>query len=197
MHLPREPHWKAVKRILRYLQGTWEFGLFLHHSESLNITGFSDSDWATDVDDRRSTSGMCVYLGRNLVTWSSKKQPTVSRSSTEAEYRRLASATAEILWLKLLLRELRVTSRSPIIWVDNLSTILLSANPIQNSRTKHMELDLYFVREKVVSKEIEVNHVPSAEQLADVFTKATSSPHFGKMRSRLTVDSFQVQNISA
>lgn len=108
MQCPLNPHWKSVKRILRYLAGIKDYGLTLHKSSHLNLTGYSHSDWATDVDDRRSTLLFCACVGTNLITWCPKKQPTVSRSSTEAEDRCLAHITAEILWLKSLLHELRI-----------------------------------------------------------------------------------------
>ena len=188
MHCPLNEHWKALKRVLRYLKGTITHGLDFTRSKSLNLTAYSDSDWATDVDDRRSTSGFCIFLGNNLVTWSSKKQPTLSRSSTEAEYRSLASATAEILWLNSLLQELRIQqSRTPIIWCDNLSTVSLSANPVLHSRTKHIELDLFFVREKVVNKDLSVCHIPSIDQVADILTKPLSGAFFGRLKNKLRV----------
>ena len=154
----------------------------------MNLTGFCDADWGNDLCDRRSTTGYCFYLGNNVVSWSSKKQHVVSRSSTEAEYRSLANATSELLWLQSLLAELKVQVRNiPVLWCDNMITISLSANPVLHSRTKHIELDLYFVREKVIAKEIEVNHVPSVDQVADVFTKPLSAQFFQRMKKKLTV----------
>ncbi|RVW44415.1 Retrovirus-related Pol polyprotein from transposon RE1 [Vitis vinifera] len=141
MQAPLTAHWKAVKRILRYLAGTLHHGLHLQHSSNsyLNITGFCDADWASDVDDRHSTSGYCLFLGPNLVSWHSRKQHTVSKSSTEAEYRSVATLVAEISWLQSLLKELNISSSTtPVIWCDNLSTVYLSANPILHARTKHI-----------------------------------------------------------
>lgn len=176
---------KAVKRILRYLKGSTNEGIMLRRSETLALTGFSDADWANDPDDRRSRTGFCIYLGRNIVTWCSKKQHTVSRSSTEAEYRSLAQVATEVLWLKSLLTELKIQSpHSPTLWCDNLSTVALSANPVLHSRTNHIELDLYFVREKVVSKELIVNHVPAIDQVADVLTKALSAQYFQRLKKK-------------
>ncbi|KAL5564064.1 hypothetical protein UlMin_033811 [Ulmus minor] len=188
MQSPLDQHWKAVKRILRYLKGTTDEGILMQGSKVLSLTGFCDADWGNDLCDRRSTTGYCIYLGRNVISWCSKKQHVVSRSSTEAEYRSLANATSEILWLQSLLSELKVHFRyPPTLWCDNMSTISLSANPVLHSRTKHMELDLYFVREKVIAKELEVNHVPSIDQVADVFTKPLSAQFFNRLKGKLTV----------
>jgi hypothetical protein len=158
MHKPQEHHWKAVKRVLRYLQGSSSYGLLIKPSKQLNIMGFCDSDWGYD---RKSTTGYCVFLGPNLVSWSSRKQSVVSRSSTEAEYRGLAAVTADILWLQNLLRELRVPVALPRVYCDNLGAVHLSVNPVMHSQTKHFELDLHFVRDKVLSKELIVIHLPA------------------------------------
>nr|XP_020186428.1 uncharacterized mitochondrial protein AtMg00810-like [Aegilops tauschii subsp. strangulata] len=106
MHAPRDYHWTLVKRILRYIRGTMALGLILMASTSLEMVAYSDADWAGCPDTRRSTSGYCVYLGPSLISWSSKRQPTISRSSAEAEYRAVANAVAECTWLRLLLQEL-------------------------------------------------------------------------------------------
>jgi hypothetical protein len=137
-----------MKRILRYLHGTINHGLVfkpaisVHH---LQLRGFSDADWATDPDDLRSTSAACIYLGPNLVSWWSKKQQRTSRSNTEVEYRSLAAAAAEVLWIQSLLRELHLPYSVPILFCDNLSTVLLSHNPVLHAKTKHIELDLFFL----------------------------------------------------
>ncbi|XP_015962327.1 secreted RxLR effector protein 161-like [Arachis duranensis] len=103
---PLESHWKLVKRVLRYLSGTSSYGLHLKRETSLGITAYSDSDWARDPDDRKSTNGYCIFLGTNLISWTSKKQTVVARSSTEAEYRSMAEAVAELTWIKTMMREL-------------------------------------------------------------------------------------------
>ncbi|KAM6557137.1 hypothetical protein CsatB_004156 [Cannabis sativa] len=188
MHSPLESHWKIVKRILRYLKGTLDYGLDMSRSTSLELVGFCDADWASDIDDRRSTTGFCVYLGSNLICWSSKKQHTVSRSSTEAEYRSLASLTEEITWIQSLLSELKVPiPRPPTIWCDNLSTVLMSANPILHARTKHIELNLYFAREKILAKALTVKHTPAYDQTADILTKALSNARFLLLRDKLRI----------
>ena len=155
----------------------------------LNITGFCDADWASDVDDRHSTSRYYLFLGPNLVSWHSQKQHTVSKSSTEVEYQSIATLVAEISWLQSLLKELNISSSTtPVIWCDNLNTVYLSANPVLHARTKHIEIDLYFVREKVLQKQIQIHHVPSSDQLADVFTKAIPSSRFLTIRAKLSVN---------
>nr|KYP51561.1 hypothetical protein KK1_026589 [Cajanus cajan] len=160
---PMEEHWKVVKRILRYLKGTIKHGLVFapaRSTSSFNLTAFTDADWAVDPNDRGSTSAACIYLGPNMVSWWSKKQLLVARSSTEAEYRALAQAVTEVLWIQSLLKELKVHLNTPIVLCDNQSTVALSHNPILHSRSKHMELDIFFVREKVISKALVVSHVP-------------------------------------
>ncbi|KAK1609948.1 hypothetical protein QYE76_033621 [Lolium multiflorum] len=149
MHAPRDAHWAAVKRILRYVCGTMGYGLSLHASPSTStdLVAYSDADWAGCPDTRRSTSGYCVYLGSSLVSWSSKRQPTVSRSSAEAEYRAVANAVAECTWLRQLLSELSCpVDKATVVFCDNVSAVYLSANPVHHRRTKHIELDIHFVR---------------------------------------------------
>ncbi|MCH80902.1 retrovirus-related Pol polyprotein from transposon TNT 1-94, partial [Trifolium medium] len=187
---PLEEHWKAVKRILRYLSGTLHHGLLIQAApigKPLSLIGFCDADWASDPDDRRSTSGACIYVGPNLVSWWSKKQSLVARSSAEAEYRSLATLSSEILWLQSLLTELKCQFYTPKILCDNLSIVSLAHNPTLHHRTKHMELDIFFVREKVLSKNLVVSHVPAQDQWADVLTKPLSAVKFCNLRSKLRV----------
>ncbi|XP_035829996.1 uncharacterized mitochondrial protein AtMg00810-like [Helianthus annuus] len=162
MHAPREPHFAFLKRILRYLKGTADHGLHLLPSKSVQMTAYSDADGGGGCrDTRRSTSGYCVFLGDNLISWSSKRQSIISRSSAEAEYRGVANTTAELSWIRNLLLELHLPVRqASIIYCDNISAIYLSHNPVQHQRTKHVEIDIHFVREKVRLGAVRVLHVP-------------------------------------
>ncbi|XP_060190898.1 uncharacterized mitochondrial protein AtMg00810-like [Lycium barbarum] len=147
---PRDDHMHALKRIVRYIQGTLDHGLHLYPSSVTDLVSYTDADWGGCSDTRRSTSGYCVFLGDNLISWSSKQQPTLSRSSAEAEYRGVASVFSESCWIRNLLLELHCPVRkATLVYCDNVSAIYLSGNPVQHQRTKHIEMDIHFVREKV------------------------------------------------
>jgi hypothetical protein len=189
LHAPTIVHWSAVKRILRYLRGITALGLRLSRSSSTNVSAFSDADWAGCPDDRRSTGGFAVYLGSNLISWSARKQATISRSSTEAEYKSLANATAEVIWVQSLLKELGVPqSRVVCLWCDNIGATYLSANPVFHARTKHIEVDYHFVRERVAKKLLDIRFIPSGDQVADGFTKSLSTTQLVFFRRNLNLD---------
>ena len=188
LHAPRTSHWSAVKRILRYVSSTAAYGLHLQPAPSYELSAFSDADWAGCPDDRRSTGGYAVFLGPNLIAWNARKQATVSRSSTEAEYKAVADATAEIIWVQSLLRELRVPqARPPVLWCDNIGAIYLSSNPVFHARTKHIEVDYHFVRERVAQKLLCIKFISSKDQLADIFTKPLPQPQFVGCRRNLNL----------
>lgn len=188
MHSPTEADFHLLKRILWYLRGASAMGIHLYHNCNLDVLAYSDSDWAGCRDTRRSTGGFCVLLGSNIVSWSSKRQPTVSRSSTEAEYRTLTSTASELTWLSFILRDLRIHQPRPaILHCDNLSAVQLTANPALHSRSKNFETDYHYVRERVALGVFEVQHIPSALQLADIFTKSLPRQSFQSLRSKLSV----------
>ncbi|GKA85185.1 ribonuclease H-like domain-containing protein [Tanacetum coccineum] len=194
MHDPREPYFSALKRILWYIRGTMPYGLQLFSSTTSSLVAYSDADWAGCPTTRRSTSGYCVFLGNNLLSWSSKRQVTLSRSSAEAEYRGVANAVAETCWLRNLLRELHTPlSTATLVYCDNVSAVYLSSNPVQHQRTKHIEIDIHFVRDLVAAGHIRVLHVPSRYQYADIFTKGLPTVLFDEFRSSLSVRSSPAQ----
>ena len=187
MHSPTTTHLTAAKRILRYLRGTLHHGIAFTPGP-MTLSAFTDADWAGDPSDRKSTSGFLVYLGSNPITWSAKKQPTVSRSSTESEYRALAIAAAELCWLRTLLKDLRIyLADTRILWCDNVSALAIASNPVFHARTKHIEVDFHFVRERVLCKDLVVNFVSTQDQLADIFTKSLPTTRFLELQRNLMV----------
>ncbi|KAH9669936.1 retrovirus-related pol polyprotein from transposon RE1 [Citrus sinensis] len=237
---PTLQHLMACKRVLRYLKATQNYGLKFIKDGDLKLTGFTDADWAGDLDDRKSIGAYCICLGHNLIScpsykqmerrilqngdflnllitmvpinslkeaeprvgsfltsslfghnlisWSSKKQPVIARSSAESEYRSLASASAEISWLQSLFSELKLQCiEKPVIWCENLSATELAHNPIFHSRTKHIEIDIHYVRNKVLAGELNIQYIPSEEQVADIMTKPLSFIHFNYLRAKLNV----------
>ncbi|XP_020684128.1 uncharacterized protein LOC110100800 [Dendrobium catenatum] len=187
MHDPQPIHLKRLKRLLRYIKGTISYGLPLIRSR-LILQSYVDADWATDQTDRKSISGFCTFLGHNLISWSVKKQVTVARSSIEVEYRALASATSDVLWLRRLLVDFDAAQTSPTnIFCDNISAMTLANNPVFHARTKHIEIDYHFIIHHIRSKEISVEHIHSADQPADILTKSLSVTRFQELRSKLTI----------
>lgn len=170
-----------MKRILRYLKGTLHHGLLLQPASihaTLSIRGFSDADWGADPDDRKSTSGSCIFLDRILISRWSKKQNLVARSNTEAEYRTLANSASEVLWIQSLLVVLKIPSTTLVIFCDNLSIVVLSHNQVLHAKTKHMEHDIFFLKDKVLNKTLVVQHIPAFDQYVDLLTKPLSSLGF-------------------
>uniref|UniRef100_A0A2N9GS30 Reverse transcriptase Ty1/copia-type domain-containing protein n=1 Tax=Fagus sylvatica TaxID=28930 RepID=A0A2N9GS30_FAGSY len=179
MAAPRSLHYAAVLRILRYLKGTLFHGLHFSSQSSLTLQAYSDADWAGDPTDRRSTTGYCFLLGDSLISWRSKKQSVVARSSTEAEYRALADTTAELFWLRWLLQDLGIDcSTAVLIHCDNRSAIQIAHNDVFHERTKHIEIDCHFVRHHLLQDTLQLRSMSSQDQLADIFTKPMPPGHF-------------------
>ena len=186
MHSPRHLHMAAVRRIIRYLKGTSHRGLFFPAHTSLTLLAYSDADWAGCPDTRRSVSGWCMFLGPALISWKSKKQARVSKSSTESEYRAMSTACSEIIWLRGLLAELGIPQNDATpLCADNTSAIQIAANPVFHERTKHIEVDCHSIREALDARVISLPHVTSQLQLADIFTKAVPRPRHQFLLSKL------------
>ncbi|KAM0984150.1 hypothetical protein ACFX14_011746 [Malus domestica] len=193
MHNPMVSHVLAVKRILRYLKGTSTYGIHFKPGP-LHLQSYSDADWAGDPNDRRSTSGFVVFLGSNPISWASKKQHTVSRSSTKAEYRALAITAAELAWIRQLFCDMHISLPfSPMIYCDNISAIALSTNPVFHAKSKHIEIDYHFVRERVTRGDLQVQHVSSADQSAYILTKGLSTPLFYQHCANLMLSALEHQ----
>ncbi|KAL5699168.1 hypothetical protein ACHQM5_030108 [Ranunculus cassubicifolius] len=194
MHSPRSAHMDATHRVLQYLKGSIGKGIFLSSSSNLRLQGYCDSDWAGCPTTRRSTIGFCTLLDSNIISWKTKKQATVSRSSAKPEYRAMASLTCELQWLKYLLRDLGVDHSFPItLFCDNQVALHISNNPVFHECTKHIELDCHFVREKLQAKLISPRYIPAADQLADIFTKPLGKDPFHTLVSKLGVTSIHTQ----
>ena len=180
---PTNEHWTAVKRILRYLKGTHNFGLLYKKSNSSNCEGFSDSDWAGDVNDRKSTSGYIFQVGDTAISWRSRKQSCVALSTAEAEYIALSQAAQEAIWLRQLYTDLQGEPPKPItVYEDNQAAICLSKNPQGHGRSKHIEIKYHFIREQVNKKTIELKYCQTSNMVADMLTKGLGKERFKKLR---------------
>ncbi|KAL0413270.1 UNVERIFIED_CONTAM: Retrovirus-related Pol polyprotein from transposon RE1 [Sesamum radiatum] len=187
---PRQPHWEAALHLVCYLKGTPSLGLFFPTGSSLQLIAFSDSDWASCIDTRRSVTGYCIFLGNSLIFWKTKKQAIVSRSSAEAEYRSMGSTVCELLWISYILQEFVFSVPAPIPFhCDNKATIHITENPIFHERTKHLDIDCPLVRDHFKLGFILPQHVPNQQQVADLFTKALPAVPFARLLSKLGMSS--------
>ncbi|XP_020687437.1 uncharacterized protein LOC110103174 [Dendrobium catenatum] len=188
LQAPEQIHLYMLKRLLRYIKGTINFGLPISKS-SLTLRTFSDADWAGDPVTRKSTSGFCTFLGDNIISWTAKKQTTVSRSSTESEYRALAAATADTIWQKRLLSNFQIIHDEPVaVFCDNTSAIALANNSVFHAQTKHIEIDQRFIRDHIQQKIINLLPISTVDQLADIFTKPLPTLRFKQLRLKLTIN---------
>jgi hypothetical protein len=189
---PGQPHWDSIKHVLRYIRGTTGYKLTYgsRPGTSLLFDGYCDSDWGSNIDDRRSITGYVFMLGGGAVSWQSKKQPTVALSSVEAEYMAATQAAREALWWQKLLHELGV-ARHPttIIHSDSQGSIALSKNPEHHARSKHIDIRHHFIREQVVANHISLQYMSTEDMLADVMTKPLSRDQHIKLVNRLGVHS--------
>ena len=161
-------------------------GLFFRKTENRDTKVYSDADWAGNITDKRSTSGYCSFVWGNLVTWRSKKQSVVARSSAEAEYRALAQGICEGIWIKRVLSELGQMSSFPILMMcENQAAISIAKNPVHHDRTKHVEIDRHFITEKVTNETVKLNYIPTKQQTADILTKALPRPNFEDLICKL------------
>ena len=186
MQARRLPHYQAALHVLRYLKTQPTLGILLHHAPSFSLLAYCDADWASCSHTRKSVTGYVVFLGQTLISWKSKKQQTISLSSAEAEYRSMRRLVAELAWLSRLLHELTVDHITPIpLKCDNQAAIYIAKNPVFHERTKHIELDCHFVRQKLMEGLVILNHVSTKQQLADIMTKPlpglTHSSILGKL----------------
>ena len=175
-------------RVVRYLKSSPGKGLFFPRDSALQLLGFSDADWAGCLDSRRSISGQCFFLGKSLISWRTKKQLTVFRSFSEAEYRALAAVTCELQWLLYLLQDLQLqTTKLSVLYCDNQSALHIAANPVFHERTKHLEIDCHLVRDKLQVGVMKLLPVTSKAQLADFLTKALLPQPFNILLSKLNM----------
>jgi hypothetical protein len=164
------------------------WSLFQKKRGSLHLNAYSDSNWQGNPDDRRSTTGYALFLGPCLISWNAKKQPVTSKSSAEAEYQSLALAITELFWLQMLFQELQLyLPNPPTLWCDNLGALSLDSNLVYHTRTKHIEVDYHFIREKVVNKDISTRYISTPNQIADIFIKGLTASRFIFLRDKLNV----------
>ncbi|KAJ4793822.1 Pol [Rhynchospora pubera] len=182
---PKESHHKAVKRILRYVKGTQNLGLWYGRQTELDLLGYTDADFAGDRMDRKSTSGTCQFLGGSLVSWSSRKQTSVALSTAEAEYVAAGSCCTQLLWMMQTLRDFELDFQKVPILCDNTSAILISKNPVLHSRTKHIEIRHHFIRDHVEKGDVELVYIDTKEQIADIFTKPLPTQQHLELRFKL------------
>ena len=188
MHQPKVSHSAALKQVLRYLRGTCSYGLTFKRTEKRELIGYVDSGHNIDEDDGRSTTGHIFYHNNCPISWCSMKQETVALSTCEAEFMAATKAAKQAIWLQELLEEVTQTPyMKTTVYIDNKSAIALTKNPVFHGRSKHIHKRYHFIRECIENDQMEVQHVPGAEQKADILTKALGRIKFKEMREFIGV----------
>ena len=182
---PTQVHVTAAKRILRYLKSTADTVLTYCKSSGVSLVGYSDADWAGDLDTRRSISGTLFLMSEGAVSWTSKIQSAVALSSSEAEYIALSMATQEATWMQKLLNDLHACVRPVKIMEDNQGAIAIAKNPVAHGRTKHINIRFHYVRQAIEEGNIELEYCPTEVMIADIFTKPLSKQRFERLRQMM------------
>ncbi|KAM0973674.1 hypothetical protein ACFX2C_016966 [Malus domestica] len=192
MHGPTRKHMGTAKRVLRYIQGTLDYGIAYEKGNEAMLIGYCDSDWSGSEDDMRSTSGYAFNLGSGVFSWASVKQSSVALSTAEAEYVSAAEATAQAIWLRFVLSDFGEEQVEPTtILCDNTSAIAITKNPVHHHKTRHINRRFHFIRDALQDGEIDLLYCKTEEQVADIFTKALSRDRFEFLRQKLGVISAQ------
>jgi hypothetical protein len=185
---PKQSHLAVVKRIFKYLKGTMTYGLWYPRNQNFQLTAYSDVDWENCLDERKSTSGGAFFLGDSLVAWLSKKQGSISLSTTEAEYIVVATCCTQILWMIQTLADLKVTYTDPFHFTVITPVPLVSPRILFSiQRLKHIPIKYHFLKEQVTNRVVQLNYIPSTEQIADIFTKPLAKTPFEYLRQKLGV----------
>ncbi|XP_022867558.1 uncharacterized protein LOC111387247 [Olea europaea var. sylvestris] len=185
---PRQPHLDAAHHLLRYLKASPGQGLFYSAASDFQLRAFANADWGSYLDTRKSVTSFYIFIGDSMISWKAKKQTTISRSSAEAEYRALASTTSELIWPYQFLNDFQIHQSGPAaLFCDNQAAIHIATNPIFHERTKHIEIDCHFVRDKVTDGSIKLLPVRTHHQLVDLFTKALLAKSLLPLLSKMVI----------
>ncbi|KAI3725113.1 hypothetical protein L1987_64888 [Smallanthus sonchifolius] len=189
MEQPKRNHWEAGKRILRYVKGTLDHGITYTKTKEIALTGYSDSDYAVNLDDSKSTSGYVFHLGSGAISWQSKKQKVVALSSTEAEYIALSMPGCQAIWLRGIIEELKFQIKHSLtLYCDNKSTISLAKDPVYHDKSKHIRVKYHFIRDLIKTEDVRIKFYATKEQMADIFTKALQQKDFIRLKKLLNID---------
>ena len=188
MNQPTKKHMGVARRVLRYVQGTLDYGIEYAKQKSVTLMGFCDADWGGSEDDSRSTSGYAFGFGSGVFSWASMKQNSVALSTAEAEYVSASEATAQVMWLRTILDDLgEKQEEATVLYCDNMSAISMARNPVFHQKTRHINRRVHFIREAVQEGVIDIKFCSSEEQLADIFTKELPKDRFNYLRTKLGV----------